>query len=221
MGMYLELVTFDFRKRYWNLYQQPSLPLFFELIRNWLILHFTRMITYVYEFYMEDIFLLHWRDHLTSYFEALWVPQTYAFRLTSSQKLDNPDQRIHVDIASFVSQSYALSFGVMKMLLNLFMYSYMLISITPSAMHPMSLVAIAFIYSALGSLLMHLIGARLAHYSWFGERCSGDFRSELRRVHEQSETLAGLRSAEAELTRLQQRFERIKLNTWSLGCKIM
>ena len=45
VGMYLELLTFDFQKRYWNLYQQPSLPLFFELIRNWFILHITRMIT--------------------------------------------------------------------------------------------------------------------------------------------------------------------------------
>ncbi|CAE7883707.1 CPK3, partial [Symbiodinium sp. KB8] len=31
LGMYLDLAMFDFQQRYWNLYQQPSLPLFFEL----------------------------------------------------------------------------------------------------------------------------------------------------------------------------------------------
>jgi putative ATP-binding cassette transporter len=180
VGMYLELLTFDFQKRYWNLYQQPSLPLFFELIRNWFILHITRMITYVYEFYVEDIFLLHWRDHLTRYFEAIWVPNTYVFKMKEGGKLDNPDQRIHVDTANFVTQTYSLTFGVMKMLLNLLMYSYMLMSITPTQMHPGSLVAIAFLYSALGSMTIHLMGSKLAHFSWLGERCGGDFRSELR-----------------------------------------
>ena len=102
LGMYLDLITFDFQQRYWNLYQQPSLPLFFELIRNWFILHFTRMITYVYEFYVEDMFFLHCRDHLTRYFEAIWVPNTYVFRMREGGKFDNPDQRIHVDVANFV-----------------------------------------------------------------------------------------------------------------------
>lgn len=178
--MYLELITFDFQKRYWNLYQQPSLPLFFELIRNWFILHITRMITYVYEFYVEDIFFLHWRDHLTRYFEAIWVPNTYVFKMKEGGKFDNPDQRIHVDVANFVTQTYSLTFGVMKMLLNLLMYSYMLMSITPTSMHPGSLVGIAFLYSALGSMTMHLMGSKMAHFSWLGERCGGDFRSELR-----------------------------------------
>jgi len=214
VGMYLELLTFDFQKRYWNLYQQPSLPLFFELIRNWFILHITRMITYVYEFYVEDIFLLHWRDHLTRYFEAIWVPNTYVFKMKEGGKLDNPDQRIHVDTANFVTQTYSLTFGVMKMLLNLLMYSYMLMSITPTQMHPGSLVAIAFLYSALGSMTIHLMGSKLAHFSWLGERCGGDFRSELRRVYDQCESVASFRSDEAELCRLQHRFERIKLNTW-------
>lgn len=214
VGMYLELITFDFQKRYWNLYQQPSLPLFFELIRNWFILHITRMITYVYEFYVEDIFLLHWRDHLTRYFEAIWVPNTYVFKMKEAGKLDNPDQRIHVDTANFVTQTYSLTFGVMKMLLNLLMYSYMLMSITPTSMHPGSLVAIAFLYSALGSMTIHLMGSKLAHFSWLGERCGGDFRSELRRVYDQCESVASFRSDEAELCRLQHRFERIKLNTW-------
>ena len=180
--MYLELITFDFQKRYWNLYQQPSLPLFFELIRNWFILHITRMITYVYEFYVEDIFFLHWRDHFTRYFEAIWVPNTYVFKMKEAGKFDNPDQRIHMDVANFVTQTYSLTFGVMKMLLNLLMYSYMLLSITPTSMHPASLVGIAFLYSALGSMTMHLMGSKLAHFSWLGERCGGDFRSELRNL---------------------------------------
>ena len=192
VGMYLELITFDFQKRYWNLYQQPSLPLFFELIRNWFILHITRMITYVYEFYVEDIFFLHWRDHFTRYFEAIWVPNTYVFKMKEAGKFDNPDQRIHMDVANFVTQTYSLTFGVMKMLLNLLMYSYMLLSITPTSMHPASLVGIAFLYSALGSMTMHLMGSKLAHFSWLGERCGGDFRSELRNLGNEAAVHGGM-----------------------------
>ena len=40
--------------------------------------------------------------------------------------------------------------------------------------------SIAFLYSAVGSAAMHFLGAQLAHFSWQGERCAGDFRSELR-----------------------------------------
>ena len=113
------------------------------------------MITYVYEFYVEDIFFLHWRDHLTRYFERIWVPNTYVFKIKEGSKFDNPDQRIHVDVASFVTQTYSLTFGVLKMFLNLLMYSYMLMSITPASMQPGSLVCVAFVYSALGSLDAH------------------------------------------------------------------
>lgn len=214
LGMYLDLAMFDFQQRYWNLYQQPSLPLFFELIRNWFILHVARMITYVYEFYVEDMLFLHWRDHLTRYFETIWVPSTYVFKMQEGKKFDNPDQRIHVDIANFISQSYSLTFGVLKVLVNLGMYTYMLAAITPASMHWASLVGTAFLYSVVGSCVMHLLGSELAHYSWLGERLGGDFRAELRRVYDQSETVASLRSEEAELGRLQHRFERIKLNTW-------
>ncbi|CAE7457623.1 ABCC2, partial [Symbiodinium natans] len=214
LGMYLDLAMFDFQQRYWNLYQQPSLPLFFELIRNWFILHIARMITYVYEFYVEDMFFLHWRDHLTRYFEAIWVPSTYVFKMQEGSKFDNPDQRIHVDIASFITQSYSLTFGVMKVLVNLGMYTYMLATITPASMHWASLVGTALLYSLVGSCVMHFVGSELAHFSWLGERLGGDFRGELRRVYDQSETVASIRSEEAELQRLQHRFERIKLNTW-------
>merc|ERR1740138_745284 len=61
---------------------------------------------------------------------------------------------------------------------------------------------------------MHYLGADLAHFSWLGERYGGDFRSELRRVFDQSETVAAMRSQDAELGRLQSRFERLKLITW-------
>jgi len=43
-----------------------------------------------------------------------------------------------------------------------------------------------------------------------------EFFVELRRVYDQCESVASFRSDEAEISRLQDRFERIKLNTWML-----
>lgn len=43
---------------------------------------------------------------------------------------------------------------------------------------------------------------------------------DTRRVYDQCESVASFRSDEAELCRLQHRFERIKLNTWMLGYMI-
>ena len=43
---------------------------------------------------------------------------------------------------------------------------------------------------------------------------------DTRRVYDQCESVASFRSDEAELCRLQHRFERIKLNTWILGYMI-
>ncbi|CAJ1370470.1 unnamed protein product, partial [Effrenium voratum] len=73
---------------------------------------------------------------------------------------------------------------------------------------------IALAYTLIGSVVVHWIGNDLAFLAWQGERYGGHFRAELRRVHDQGETVAALRSHEAELFRLHDRFDALKWNKW-------
>lgn len=118
------------------------------------------------------------------------------------------------DIGHFVASSYDLTFGLLDAIIQLGIYSFMLVKVQPKSAFPGLLFGIALTYTVLGSVVVHWIGKDLAILSWQGERYGGHFRAELRRVHDQGETVAALWSHDAELMRLQSRFEDLKLNKW-------
>ncbi|CAE7524510.1 unnamed protein product [Symbiodinium sp. CCMP2592] len=213
-GQYLSLVNFDYMSRFFDFYQHPSQAVFVALMSNWLVLYGSMCLTAVYSQYIESMLFIHWKDHMTRYFERIWVPHSYGFKMKDDSRVDNPDQRIQEDIGSFVPSTYDLTMGVMDATLQLSIYSIMLIQVQPKSAFPGLLFGIAIIYTLIGSVAVHWIGRDLAFLSWQGERYGGHFRAELRRVHDQSETVAALRSHEAELQRLEQRFEALKWNKW-------
>lgn len=213
-GQYLSLVNFDYMSRFWNFCQHPSQAVFMALMGNWFVLYGSMCLTAVYSRYIESMLMIHWKDHMTRYFQRIWVPHSYAFKMKDDRRLDNPDQRIQEDIGHFVASSYDLTFGLLDAIIQLGIYSFMLVKVQPKSAFPGLLFGIALTYTVLGSVVVHWIGKDLAILSWQGERYGGHFRAELRRVHDQGETVAALRSHDAELTRLQSRFEDLKLNKW-------
>jgi len=213
-GQYLSLVNFDYMSRFWNFYQHPSQAVFMALMGNWFVLYGSMCLTAVYSGYIESMLMIHWKDHMTRYFERIWVPHSYSFKMKNDRRLDNPDQRIQEDIGHFVASSFDLTFGLLDAVIQLGIYSYMLVKVQPKSAFPGLLFGIAVAYTVLGSVVVHWIGKDLAILSWQGERYGGHFRAELRRVHEQGETVAALHSHDAELERLQSRFEALKLNKW-------
>jgi len=213
-GQYLSLVNFDYMSRFFDFYQHPSQAVFVALMSNWLVLYGSMCLTAVYSQYIESMLFIHWKDHMTRYFERIWVPHSYGFKMKDDSRVDNPDQRIQEDIGGFVPSTYDLTMGVMDATLQLSIYSIMLIQVQPKSAFPGLLFGIAIVYTLIGSVAVHWIGRDLAFLSWQGERYGGHFRAELRRVHDQSETVAALRSHEAELQRLEQRFEALKWNKW-------
>lgn len=213
-GQYLSLVNFDYMSRFFDFYQHPSQAVFVALMSNWFVLYGSMCLTAVYSQYIESMLFIHWKDHMTRYFERIWVPHSYGFKMKDDSRVDNPDQRIQEDIGSFVPSTYDLTMGVLDATLQLSIYSIMLIQVQPKSAFPGLLFGIAILYTLIGSVAVHWIGRDLAFLSWQGERYGGHFRAELRRVHDQSETVAALRSHEAELQRLEQRFEALKWNKW-------
>jgi len=218
-GQYLNLVNFNFQRRIWNLYQHPSMALFTALIANWIILYTVMSLTAVYSQYTEGMLTIHWRDHMTRYFNSIWLPNSYAFKLKDDRRFDNPDQRIQEDVSNYVGLTFGMTLGLWNSVTNLFIYGYMLFTISPTSFFgycniPGWLFYVAVAYSAFGSGVMHYLGSDLAHFSWLGERYGGNFRAELRRAFDQAETTAALRSQDAEAGRLQNRFEHIKMITW-------
>jgi len=219
LSKYLGLITFDFSRRMWNLYQEPSMPLFAALIMNWVVIYGVACLTAVYSNYTDAMMRIQWNDHMTRYFNRIWLPNCYVFRLMNDRKLDNPDQRIQEDIGSFVDGTWNLSLGLWNAITDCAIYGYMLIRISPTSFFgicdiPGWLFYFTFIYSAIGSLAMQLIGSNLTQFNWQTQRYGGDFRAELRRIFDQGETMAAVRSQETEFRRLQSRFEYVKLVAW-------
>lgn len=221
LSKYLGLVTFDFSRRMWNLYQDPSMPLFAALVMNWVVIYGVASLTAVYSSYTDAMLRIQWKDHMTRYFNRIWLPNCYLFKLMNDRKLDNPDQRIQEDIGSFIDGTWNLSIGLWNALADCVIYGYMLITISPTSFFgicdiPGWLFYFTAFYSAIGSVAMQLIGQNLTQFSWQQQRYGGDFRAELRRVFDQGETMAALHSEETEFGRLQMRFEYVKLVVWKM-----
>ncbi|CAE7603187.1 CPK3 [Symbiodinium natans] len=97
-GQYLNLalwrrlgVNFDYMSRFFNFYQHPSQAVFVALMSNWFVLYGSMCLTAarmqlkqveaVYSQYIESMLFVHWKDHMTRYFEHIWVPHSYAFKM--------------------------------------------------------------------------------------------------------------------------------------------
>ncbi|CAD7935927.1 unnamed protein product [Amoebophrya sp. A120] len=218
-GKYIDVQFFSFTARFWDFYQHPSLEVFQALILNWLMLHTAAVLTSVYSVYIEKMLKLHWREHMTVYFEKIWLPRNYEFSLRDDKDMDNPDQRIQDDINDFVESSYGLSLGLFNAVSNFFLYSYMLLQIAPTNFFgicnlPGWPIFLSLIYASGGSLLIQMIGSELTIQDWQLQRYNGNFRAELRWNFTMSAQLASMHAAKAQMRRLLQRFEEIKKLSW-------
>ena len=74
------------------------------------IIHIFRSLT---AFYMQQAFTIRWREDLNERVLNQWLRNKNYYRLFFlKQQVDNPDQRIQQDVASFVSVSLSLTLGL-------------------------------------------------------------------------------------------------------------
>ena len=159
--------------------------------------------------YLRQWLEIRWRRWMTAQFQARWLSGRAYYQMQLQAETlgnDNPDQRISEDIRDFVANGLVLGFGLFANLLALVSFLQVLwvlsFPITLLGVQvPHYLVWVALAYSAVASVLAHLIGRPLISLNFIRQRLEADFRFALVRLRENAEGIA-LYAGEADEGRI-------------------
>lgn len=165
---------------------------------------FAAVPVYALYYFVRDTLGMTWRrflthDYLRKYFEG----RAY-YTLTFEKHIDNPDQRIAEDVASFTQKSLKFLVEIVGATLELAAFSGVLWSISRT------LVWFLVLYAALGTLITFgFFGKPMIALNFERLRREADFRFGLIRVRENAEAIAFYRGENAEDQQVRGRFKAL------------
>jgi vitamin B12/bleomycin/antimicrobial peptide transport system ATP-binding/permease protein len=176
----------------------------------------------LFDFYVQQKLIIQWRVWLNEHMVADWL-EGNAFdrgRFTPS-RVDNPDQRIQEDVASFTSTSASLAIGAISSLVSLVSFTLILWQLSgPLPIFgveiPRAMVFTCYIYVIIATVIAFRIGRPLIRLNFRNERLTGSFRYALVRLRDNSENVAFYRGAAVERRGLTARFAAVIENTWNI-----
>jgi len=152
--------------------------------------------------YYQEVLVLKWRGWMTERYVEKYLDKRNFYHIQTGSVIDNPDQRIVDDIASFTSTSLGLTFTLLNAGIDLVSFSGILFGIYKP------LVAVLFVYAAGGTVVSAKLGKPLVGLNFTQEAREADFRYGLVRVRENAESIAFYAGEAAERSALVGRLRR-------------
>merc|ERR1712196_476676 len=129
LGIYVDVILTQWHGAFWNVFQTKDSLECGRLLLDFVIITSVSVCAAAYDQYLVGMWDLHMRDHMTQHFRHLWIKDGVACRIKNSvQPLDNPDQRIHEDVAEFGSSTRDLVFGSLTAFSKVAIFGPLLIS---------------------------------------------------------------------------------------------
>ena len=180
----------------------------------------------VYNYYLKQKLILHWRAWLTKRFIDEWLAhKTYYNLQMFGADTDNPDQRISEDVKLFVTMTLSLFTDFLKAITTLLSFVAILYSLSGTLEFTFLgrqwavdgyLFWAAFFYSIFGTWITHLVGRKLVELNYVQQRYEADFRFSMIRMREAAESVAFYGGEQREATVFKDRFGRLLDNFWKL-----
>ena len=225
-SVYLLVRINSWYNEFYNALQQYAQESFWPLVGEFTALAFLYIIIAVYAIYLRQMLQIRWRTWMTDRYLAGWMQHQVYYRLqVLGSDTDNPDQRISEDINQFVSLTLQLLLGFLKQLTTLGAFGVVLWNLSgaftvPLGSHEFVIYGYMFwfslVYSILGTVGAHLVGRRLIGLNFDQQRYEADFRFNMMRVRENSESVAFYRGEDAENVGFKERFAHVISNYWQL-----
>ena len=225
-SVYLLVRINSWYNEFYNALQQYAQESFWPLVGEFTALAFLYIIIAVYAIYLRQMLQIRWRTWMTDKYLAGWMQHQVYYRLqVLGSDTDNPDQRISEDINQFVTLTLQLLLGFLKQLTTLGAFGVVLWNLSgaftvPLGSHEFVVYGYMFwfslVYSILGTVGAHLVGRRLIGLNFDQQRYEADFRFNMMRVRENSESVAFYRGEDAENVGFKERFARVISNYWQL-----
>lgn len=175
--------------------------------------------------WLQKRLIFRWRTHLTERFQSDWLGGHKHYRLQLTGEPDNPDQRIAEDIAMLSEKSIVLFRSFINNIAKFSAFVAVLWGLSGVQHFTLFghsftvkgyLVWVALAYSAVSTLIAHLVGRKLKDLNIDRQHREADFRAALLRVRDHSEQVAFYQGADAEQGRLKQRYRQIRDNWFRL-----
>jgi len=166
---------------------------------------------YAYYYYVRDTLALNWRRWLTDRILKRYFKNHAFYKLLAKPEIDNPDQRISQDIASFTQQalSFLLIFG--GGVIQLLAFGRVLWSISGY------LVLFVIVYATLVTLITFgVFSGKLVSLNFNQRRRAADFRFGLVRIRENAESIALYHGERREQAQVQRLFGQLFANFTNL-----
>ena len=155
-------------------------------------------------YWVRDTLGLHWRRWLTHRFVDAWLRHRGYYALGTRGEIDNPDQRIAEDVASFTQQSLYFLMVALGAAIQLVAFVAVLWSISRP------LVGFLVGYAAFGTAVTMLVfGRPLVGLNFRQLRREADFRFGLVRIREHAEPIAFSHGEADEAVRAKRRFDAV------------
>lgn len=227
IGFALLFVTVNVKINAWNKTFYDALADFNGGAMPALIVQFLFYIVLITVFvacgnWIRKTLIFRWREHLTKQLQQAWLHNHSQYRLRFTDEPDNPDQRIAEDVALLADKSIFLFKYFIMNLAKLGAFIVVLWQISGVQQFNVGgydftvhgyLVWIALIYTAICTLITHLIGRKLQPLNVERQHREADYRTTLIRVRDNGEQIAFYHGENTENHRLLSRFVHIK-NNW-------
>ncbi len=213
-------------KEFYNALQELNEKAFWIALAQFSALAFFYIISAVYSLYLNQMLQIKWRKWLTDNFLNKWMDKKVYYHLqVFNNQTDNPDQRISEDLNMFISQSLTLFLGLLSSIVTLFSFISIL-WIVSGPLHfsimgffitiPGYMVWAALLYAILGTWITAIIGRPLIPLNFNQQRFEADFRFNLVRIRENSESVALYSGEDKEHWHLMRKFADIFENYWKI-----
>ena len=184
---------------------------FWHSVRTFFGLLLAAVPIYAYYYYVRDTLGLNWRRWLTNRILRRYFMNHAFYKLLAKPEIDNPDQRISQDIASYTQQalSFLLIFG--GGVIQLVAFGRVLWSISGY------LVLFVLVYATLVTLITFgVFSGKLVALNFNQRRREADFRFGLVRIRENAESIALYHGEQQEQAQAQRLFGQLFANFTNL-----
>ncbi|HWK71973.1 MAG TPA: ABC transporter ATP-binding protein/permease [Burkholderiaceae bacterium] len=221
-GVRLEVLFSSWYNTMYSALQKLDEAGFWTAMLLFAILAATHIVRSLIDFYVQQAFTIRWRVWLNEKLLGQWLDrQSYYRSQYLDTPVDNPDQRIQQDVATFVEMSLSLSMGVVNALVSTFAFTLILWNLSgPLAVFgldvPRAMVFLVFAYVLIATVFAIRIGRPLILLNFLNERFNADYRYALVRLREYSESIAFYAGERVEGALLRGRFANVIGNAWAI-----
>ncbi|MCH7418653.1 ABC transporter ATP-binding protein/permease [Pseudomonas mosselii] len=195
---------------------------FWYLLGVFAVLATIHVLRSLFAFYVTQAFNIRWRVWLTERLTADWMHGDAYYRgQFLAEPVDNPDQRIELDVNAFVSGSVSLALGAVSALVSLVAFTGILWGLSaPLAVAgievPRAMVFAVYVYVLIATWIAFRLGQPLIRLNFLNEKLTANFRYALMRLRENAENIAFYQGAQVERGTLLGRFFALIGNAWVL-----